>query len=246
MKILIVDDEALARERLHDLVLELYPDTLTVEAANGMEALDKVTEHSPEIILLDIRMPGMDGIELANHLLQLETQPAIVFTTAYQDHALSAFDANAVDYLLKPIRKERLKTAIERATVVVNQSKLAALNEVEDVASKRTHLSALVHGSIQLIPIKNIYYLKAEQKYVTAAWPGGEILLDESLVSLETEFTDHFIRIHRNALIAINHVRSLSKTTEGQHIITLSDMPIELTVSRRHLSDVKKVFKQHS
>ncbi len=242
MKILIVDDEALARERLHDLVNELYPAAITIEAANGMEALDKITEHSPEIILLDIRMPGMDGLELANHLLHLEMPPAIVFTTAYQDHALNAFDANAVDYLLKPIRKERLNTAIERATVV-SQSKLATLNETEGITSKRSHLSALVQGNIQLISIDSIYYLKAEQKYVTAAWPGGEILLDESLVSLEAEFIDYFIRIHRNALVAINHIRGLSKNDEGQQVIKLSDMPIELVVSRRHLSDVKKALK---
>ncbi len=244
MKILIVDDEALARERLLDLVIELYPDASINEASNGLEALEKITEHSPEIILLDIRMPGMDGLELANHLLHLETQPAIIFTTAYQEHALSAFDANAVDYLLKPIRKDRLCTAIERATIV-SQSKLALLKELDDITTARTHLSAMVHGNIQLIPIENIYYLKAEQKYVTAAWPGGEILLDETLVSLETEFTNYFIRVHRNALVAINHVIGLSKNSEGQHIIKLSDMPIELAVSRRHLADVKKVLKQH-
>ncbi len=244
MKILIVDDEALARERLHDLVIELYPESDIVEAANGIEALDMITEHSPEIILLDIRMPGMDGLELANHLLNFDTPPAIVFTTAYQDHALSAFNANAVDYLLKPIRKERLKTAIERATII-SQSKLELLNKTEGVSSIRTHLSAMIQGNIQLIPIENIYYLKAEQKYVTAAWPGGEILLDEPLVSLETEFSNYFIRIHRNALVAINHIDSLRKTTEGLHVITLSDIPIELAVSRRHFADVKKIVKQH-
>ncbi len=244
MKILIVDDEALARERLHDLVVELYPDAITVEAANGMEALDKITEHSPEIVLLDIRMPGMDGLEVANHLLHMETPPAIVFTTAYQDHALSAFDANAVDYLLKPIRKERLKTAIERAAVV-SQSTLSSLKETEGVSSSRSHLSAMVQGKMQLIAIENIYCLKADQKYVTAAWPGGEILLDESLVSLETEFSNYFIRVHRNALVAINHIDSLRKTTEGQQVIKLSDMPIELSISRRHLQDIKKIFKSH-
>jgi two-component system, LytTR family, response regulator AlgR len=244
MKILIVDDEALARERLHDLVIELYPDSITIEAANGIEALDKISEHSPEIILLDIRMPGMDGLELANHLLHFETPPAVVFTTAYQDHALSAFDANAVDYLLKPIRKERLNTAIDRATII-SQSKLATLKNTEGVTSARSHLSAMVRGSIQLIPIENIYYFKAEQKYVTAAWPGGEILLDEPLISLEAEFTNHFIRIHRNALVAIKHINGLSKNSEGQQIIKISDMPHELIVSRRHFAEVKKAFKQH-
>lgn len=244
MKILIVDDETLARERLRELVIELFPESRITEATNGIVALDKITEHTPDIILLDIRMPGMDGLELANHLLHLEAPPAIVFTTAYQDHALSAFDANAVDYLLKPIRKERLKTAIERATMV-SQSKLNTLNKSGDVSSSRTHLSAMVQGNIQLISINNIYYLKAEQKYVTAAWPGGEILVDEPLVALESEFSNQFIRIHRNALVAKNHIDSLIKTNEGQHVIKLSDMPIELDVSRRHLSEVKKLIKQH-
>jgi two-component system, LytTR family, response regulator AlgR len=242
MKILIVDDEALARDRLHDLVIELFPDTITVEASNGMEALDKINQHSPEIVLLDIRMPGMDGLEVANHLLRLENSPAVVFTTAYQDHAIKAFDANAIDYLLKPIRKERLKIAIDRAKIV-NQSTLSMLSDEKDVSSTRTHLSALIQGNIQLIAIENIYYLKAEQKYVTAAWPGGELLLDESLVSLENEFPEHFIRIHRNALVAMNHIDSLQKKSDGQQVIKLSDMPIELAVSRRHLQDVKKLFK---
>jgi len=244
MKILIVDDEALARERLHDLVIELFPDSITIEAINGLDALTKVSEHSPEIILLDIRMPGMDGLELANHLLQLESPPAIIFTTAYQDHALSAFDANAVDYLLKPIRQERLKTAIERATVV-SQAKLSLLNNSEGETSARTHLSAMVQGNIRLIAVENIYFLKAEQKYVTAVWPGGEILIDEPLVMLEAEFSDQFIRVHRNALVAINHIEGLKKTSDGQHVIKLADMPIELSVSRRHFSDVKKILKQH-
>jgi two-component system, LytTR family, response regulator AlgR len=244
MKILIVDDEALARERLHELVIEMLADVDVTEASNGKEALDKIMTVSPEIVLLDIRMPGMDGLELANHLLHLEKQPAIIFTTAYQDHALSAFDANAVDYLLKPIRKERLKIAIERASVITH-SKLNTLNEAEEIRSTRTHLSALVQGNIQLIPVENIYYFKAEQKYVTAAWPGGEILVDEPLVSLETEFSNYFIRIHRNSLVAIKHIRGLKKNSEGQHVIELSDMPIELTISRRHLVDVKKAIKPH-
>jgi two-component system, LytTR family, response regulator AlgR len=243
MKILIVDDEALARERLHDLVIELYPDAITIEATNGIETLDIIAEHSPDIILLDIRMPGMDGLEVANHILHLEEKPAVVFTTAYQDHALSAFEANAVDYLLKPIRKERLKTAIERAAII-SKSILSSLNEAKDVSSIRTHLSAMVQGKLQLIPIENIYYLKADQKYVTAAWPGGEILLDESLVSLEAEFSNYFIRIHRNALVSVNHMESLTKIADGQQVIKLSDMPIELAISRRHLQEVKKIFKQ--
>ena len=244
MKILIVDDEALARERLHDLSTELYPDVITIEASNGLEALEKINEHVPDIILLDIRMPGMDGLEVANHVLQLEKKPAIVFTTAYQDHAISAFDANAVDYLLKPIRKERLQTAIERAAAV-SQTQLTSINEAEETSSTRTHLSAMIQGKLQLVPIENIYFFKADQKYVAASWPGGELLLDESLTSLEEEFSDNFIRIHRNALVSVKHVDSLSKTNDGQNIIKVSDMPVELAVSRRHLPDVKKALKSH-
>ena len=245
MKILIVDDELLARERLHDLTVELYPDVITLEASNGLGALDKINEHHPDIVLLDIRMPGMDGLEVANHVLQLEEKkPAIVFTTAYQDHAISAFDANAVDYLLKPIRKERLNTAIERAAVV-SQTQLKSIHEEEKNSSARTHLSAMIQGNLQLVPIENIYFFKADQKYVSAGWPGGELLLDESLASLEAEFSKNFIRIHRNALVAINHINSLSKTSDGQHVIKLSDMPVELAISRRHLAEVKKVLKSH-
>lgn len=243
MKILIVDDETLARERMHSLVSELYPEVNIIEARNGIDALDKISTQMPEIVLLDIRMPGMDGLEVANHLLQFSSPPAIVFTTAYQDHSLSAFDANAVDYLLKPIRKERLKVAIERATIV-SQSKLALLNKSEKTSTARTHLSAMVQGNIRLLSIDNIYYLKAEQKYVTAAWPEGELLIDEPLVSLETEFKNHFIRIHRNALVGIKYIEGLTKTADGQHTIKLLGMPIELTVSRRHFGDVKKIIKQ--
>ena len=103
----------------------------------------------------------------------------------------------------------------------------------------------MVQGSIQLIAVENIYFLKADQKYVTAVWPGGEILINEPLVTLEAEFSDHFIRVHRNALVAIDHIEALKKTTEGQHVVKLADMPIELSVSRRHFSDVKRIIKQH-
>ncbi len=238
MKLLIVDDESLARERLLNLVLELYPDATIDEAVNGLDALDKIANDLPDILLLDIRMPRMDGLELANHLLHYDSPPAIVFTTAYQDHALSAFDANAVDYLLKPIRKDRLKTAIERAAII-NSSKLSSLN-----VEKRSHLSAIINGKLQLISVENIYYLKAEQKYVTAAWPGGEILVDEPLVSLEKEFPEYFTRIHRNALVSKKYIESFYKNSAGQHMIKLRGIPLELAVSRRHLADVKSIIKQ--
>ncbi len=241
MKILIVDDEPLARERLQDLVGELYPDAIQSQANDGQAALEKIQEIKPEIVLLDIRMPLMDGMEVARHVMKLETQPAIIFTTAYQDHAINAFDANAVDYLLKPIRKERLQVAIERAELI-NQSKLSKLLETGTQSAGRSHVSSLVNGNLELVPVETIHYLKADQKYVMAVWPEGEILLDESLVSLEAEFNDHFVRIHRNALVAKNKICGLEKNNGGQTLIKLSNMPTELLVSRRHLANVKEVI----
>lgn len=243
MQILIVDDEPLARERLLQLVSELQPDADLSEANDGVEALQQVSEQQPDIVLLDIRMPRMDGLELAGHLVKLEQPPAIVFTTAYQDHAISAFDANAVDYLLKPIRKERLQLALERATVM-QRSRLEAVSEAVEQETGRTHVSALVNGVLELIPIERIYFLKAEQKYVTAAWPGGEILLDESLVNLEQEFPDVFIRIHRNALVARQHITGLGKNAEGHSFVRIEAMPDELLVSRRHLPAIKSLVRE--
>ena len=238
MKILIVEDEAPARERLGRLVLELYPECALFEAANGLDALAELSDRQAEIILLDIRMPGMDGLEFARHALNLERPPAIVFTTAYRDHALSAFETNAVDYLLKPIRRERLRTAIERARVI-SAAKLMAVDRPD---SRRKHLSAMFRGRLQLVAVSDIRYFKAEQKYVTAAWPGGEILVDESLAALQEEFPDQFMRIHRNALVAKSHIDSLAKTDTGGMVIRLKDMPAELGVSRRHLAAVRALL----
>ncbi len=243
MKILIVDDEPLARDRLRLLVNESYPESTTLEAEDGLQALQVVTAEQPDIVLLDIRMPRMDGLEVAQHVLKLERQPAIIFTTAYQDHAISAFDANAVDYLLKPIRQERLQLALERATLL-NRSRLSALAGAVGEKDKRTHVSAVINGLLELVPLDRIYYLKAEQKYVTAAWPGGEILLDDSLVSIEQEFPERFIRIHRNALVAKKHITGLGKNEQGQPFVTLENMSDELIVSRRHLGSVKALLNE--
>ncbi len=240
MKILIVEDEALASERLHGLIRELYPDYTVFEARNGFEALEKIMAHTPEIMLLDIRMPGMDGLELTDHLLHFKNPPAIIFTTAYQDYALRAFDANAIDYLVKPIHRQRLKTAIERAHVV----NLGKFSLIKTKDHKRRHLSTMLHGRLQLIAIEKIHYLKAEQKYVIAAWPEGELLLSESLAALEKEFSSHFIRIHRNALASKNHIDCLSKTGDGQAVLKFHNMAIELVISRRHLPEIRQLIKQ--
>ena len=243
LKILIVDDEPLARNRLISLIGELPIEHRLVEAEHGLAALEKISRETPDIVLLDIRMPVMDGLEVAHHLAGMEHPPAVIFTTAYQDHALEAFDTHAVDYLLKPIRKERLQQALERARIL-QKARVAELRRFDQPLQPRTHLSATTHGKLKLVPIKDIRYLKAEQKYVIAGWPGGELLLDESLVELEKEFQQRFIRIHRNALIAMEYVATLIKDQDGELIVTLRDVKITLQVSRRNAAQVKKALKK--
>jgi two-component system response regulator AlgR len=242
MKILIVDDEMLARERLASLLSELDKNFSLSEAEHGVEALRLISEESPELVLLDIRMPVMDGLEVAHHLAGLESPPAIIFTTAYQDYALDAFDAHAVDYLMKPIRKERLLEAIGRAKAL-NRINVSKLRNNDDSSDNRSHLSTTVQGNLQIIPVEKIHYLKADQKYVTAVWPEGELLIDDSLKSLEQEFTTQFIRIHRNTLVALKYIQGLGKDGDGSPCIKLRGMEIRLPVSRRHASNVRRALK---
>lgn len=241
LKILIVDDESLARERLISLIDELSIECRLQEAENGLAALDMVSQQIPDIILLDIRMPIMDGLEVAQHLTNLENGPVIIFTTAYQDHALEAFEAHAIDYLLKPVKKERLRQAIERASIL-QRSNIRELRKHNSTAQPRTHLSARVQGNLRLLPVEEIRYLRADQKYIAAGWPGGELLLDESLVALEDEFRDRFTRIHRNALVALKFVDTLKKDKNGSYILTLLGVTTELQVSRRNLSNLRKLL----
>ncbi|MFB3100635.1 MAG: LytR/AlgR family response regulator transcription factor [Gammaproteobacteria bacterium] len=241
MKILIVDDEMLARERLVSLLSELDNNFSVIEAEHGIEALKLIGEETPELVLLDIRMPVMDGLEVAHHLAGLDTPPAIIFTTAYQDYALDAFDAHAVDYLMKPIRKERLQQAIGRAKAL-NRSNISELRD-DHPNNCRSHLSMTAQGNLQIVPIEKIYYLKADQKYVTAVWPEGELLIDDSLKSLEQEFPSLFIRIHRNTLVALSHILGLDKDEGGNPCIVLQGIEARLPVSRRHVSHVRKALK---
>ncbi len=242
MKILIVDDEAPARERLKDLVLDADVGHALLDAGNGLDALRLAEAQSPDIVLLDIRMPVMDGLEAARHMALLSPPPAIIFTTAYEEHALRAFDANAVDYLLKPIRAERLKTALERAQVV-RRAELDAIKTEGSLATIRSHLCAVHHGQLRLIPVREIRYLLADQKYVTVYWPDQEALIDDSLKALEDEFGDRFLRIHRNALVSVAHIEALEKDAGGNHEIVLRDTPRKLAVSRRHARAVRETLK---
>lgn len=240
MKILIVDDETPARDRLRDLIRELDARHQVLEAGNGLEALRIAEQEQPDVVMLDIRMPVMDGLEAAQHLTLLNAPPAVLFTTAYDEHALKAFDANAVDYLLKPIRLQRLQTALDKARVLQR----ARLQPAQEQGAMRTHIGAVVQGRLQLIPVPEIRYFKAEQKYVTVYWPGHEALIDDSLRTIEDEFGALFLRIHRNALVAVAHIEALEKGDDGNYLISLRDTPEKLAVSRRLGREVKQRLKE--
>ncbi len=240
MNILITDDEAPARARLRALTEELGH-TVLGEAAHGEQALQMCESLHPEVILLDIRMPGMDGIETARHLMILENPPAIIFVTAFDQHALQAFETNAVDYLLKPIRKERLMESLDKA----GKLNRVQLSQISDDGNKaRTHICSRTRNQIKLVPVFNIIYFMADQKYISVISKEGEVLIEESLKSLEDEFGDRFIRIHRNALVARDCILSMEKSADGGHFLLLKDVDKMLEISRRHVSGVRKIIKE--
>ena len=241
MKVLIADDEALARQRLRSLIDELGAGPVVGEATNGREALTLTARLEPDVLLLDIRMPGMDGLEAAGHLAKLDKPPAVIFTTAYGDYALAAFDAQAVDYLLKPIRKERLQQALNNARRL-GRVQRDALHLTDGESRARTHLSARVHGDIRLVPVEDVRYFQADNKYVTARYEGGQVLIEDSLKTLEEEFAERFIRIHRNALVSRSALEALEKTADGRCQLKLTGINERLEVSRRHLPSLRKLM----
>ena len=242
MKIAIVDDEPLARARLRAQVEESGAGEVVGEAGNGVEALRIVEALKPDVVLLDIRMPGMDGLEAAHHLAGAESPPAVVFTTAYDEHALAAFDANAVDYLLKPIRSERLRQALDKAGAL-SRARVRAVAE-DTGADARTHVSAVVHGNLTLVAIEDVLCFQADQGYVDVVTASGSLLIEESLRSLENEFADRFLRVHRNALVAVAHVAGLKRDASGNNVVTIRGSDLELPVSRRLVNAVKSRLRQ--
>jgi len=242
MKILIIDDEPLARQRLHSVIEELGGGAVVAEGATGEQAVSLCQQYQPDVVLLDIRMPGMSGIEAAHHINKLEEPPAIIFTTAYDDYAIRAFETHAVAYLLKPVRKERLGEALSAARRLTRVQLLELGRNVSE-KEQRQHISARLGGELRLIPIADIRYLQAEHKYVTVRYGQGTVLIEESLKSLEEEFPAEFLRIHRNALVALRYLASLEKERGGGHRVKLRDVSESLEVSRRHLPNVRKVMK---
>lgn len=239
LKILIADDEAPARNRMRDLLGDIEHVTVIGEAKNGKEAIDLAQTNHPDVILLDIRMPIMDGIEAAQHAQKLVPKPYIIFTTAFDAYAIKAFDLNAIDYLLKPIRLERLQAAINKA----HAFKPLPVDALRPLQKMRSHLSIHERGRVLLVPIEKIIFLRAELKYVTVRTAEREYLIEESLTNLETEFGERFIRLHRNCLVAPQFVIGYEKRSiddESQWVAMFKDIPETVTVSRRQQHLIRK------
>ncbi len=242
MKVLIVDDEPPARGRLIRM-LEAMDDCEPIgEAGNGIEAVELAQQLHPDVVLMDIRMPGMDGLEAARHLSQMEEPPAIVFTTAYSEHALEAFDTYAVGYLVKPIRQQKLEESIAKARKLT-QAQLAYFRQDDENPQGRSHICARVRGNLELIPVDDVVYFQADQKYITVRHLGGEVLIEDALKNLEEEFKDKLLRIHRNALINKNYLVGMEKSREARFLVTFREVPDQLEISRRHVAEIRKFLK---
>ena len=239
MRIVIADDEPLARDRLRALLAEQPGIEVVAEAEDGESALHACADLKPDLVLLDIAMPGIDGLEAARHLAAFEPRPAVVFCTAYDAHALSAFDAQAIDYLVKPVRAERLAAALDRARTFAAGREHA----VSASGQRRTHLCARIRGSLRLIPIEDVHYLQAEEKYVVVHHVRGEDLIEESLKSLEEEFGERFVRIHRNCLVARHELVELKRAPDGHVQAVLRHGQAPLEVSRRCVAHLREAVK---
>lgn len=247
LRVLIVDDEAPARSRMRDLLADVnaaLPVVIAGEAANGREAL-RLAEQGVDVVLLDVRMPGMDGIEVAQHLQKLEAPPAVIFTTAYDAYAIQAFDLHVFDYLLKPIKATRLQEALSRLAagrVAPAADMLRAMRP-----APRSCLSAAERGRVHLVPVEDVLYLRAELKYVTVRTAAREYLIEESLTQLEQEFPERFVRIHRNCLVARAAIRGFERAAadsgEGPWQVVLAGLEERLPVSRRQQHVVRDLVR---
>jgi two-component system response regulator AlgR len=258
--ILIVDDEGPARSRLREVLSDLapqFPHRIVGEAANAPEALAQIESQRPQIVLMDVQMPGMTGIELARHISARAAEadqddpkpmPLIIFVTAFDEFAVEAFEVNALDYLLKPVRAQRLLGALVRAQTLLPAEHLEAIDQLAKATNtRRRQLSVHERGRVILVPVEQVLYLKAELKYITVRTREREFLIEESLTSLEEEFSELFVRIHRNALVARPSIAGFERVTptgEGEAgdpywQVVLREVGEKLPVSRRQWSIVK-------
>jgi two-component system response regulator AlgR len=241
MNILLVDDEAPARARLAQLIAELPEHRVVGEAESGAQALALCAQLPVNVVLLDIRMPGLDGLETARLLAAGAAPPAVIFVTAYTDHALAAFDVQAADYLLKPVRRERLIQALARLQPQASSSPRIT-SQAAPASAPRTQLYARVGNRVRMVAVEHVRYFKAEHKYITVRDHEGELLIEDSLARLEAEFAGRFVRAHRNALVAIAYLEALHQRGV-RHWLQLKDCPERIAVSRRHLRLIRQTLQ---
>lgn len=241
MDLLIVDDEPLARARMRRLVDDIAGFEVVAEAADGEAAMAAIDEHDPAVVLLDVRMPGEDGIAVAKRIANLDHPPAIIFCTAYDEYALDAFGTDAVGYLLKPVQLEDLQKVLDKA-FKLNRLQLEALKEKPVAESGRQHISAKTRRGVELISLADVRYFIADQKYVTVHHLQGETLIDDTLKDLEDEFAGRFIRVHRNSLVAIEHIEAMERSSDGHFKLRLSGLDAKPVVSRRHVPHLKELL----
>lgn len=242
LRVLIVDDEPPARERLRSMLLESGDFEVAGEAGNGEQALALVDKLVPDIVLLDVRMPGVDGLEVARQLATLAEPPAVIFTTAFDEYALQAFDSQAIAYLLKPIRAEKLRSALAKAGRLTRPQ----LQQVASAAREpvhRSHIGVRGRDGLKLIPVEEVLCFHADQKYTTVRHLKGEDLIEDSLKTLEEEFAASFVRIHRNALVNTRYLERIARDPGGQHFVHLRGLAEPLEVSRRMAGDLKDRFR---
>ena len=241
MEIMICDDEPLAVDRLTRLVQQLGHRVVGV-ASNGREAIELVKDLEPDVLLLDIQMPEMNGLDCAKVVSELQPAPAIIFCTAYDQHAIAAFQAHATGYLLKPIEIQELEKILQKISSL-NQAQISAMKIQElaqDVKTQRHQIAAKTYRGVELIPVEDIYYFLADQKYVSVRHAKGTVLIDETLKELEQEFADKFIRIHRNALLSVKYLDGLEMVSSGQYQVRCKEIVDRLAVSRRHLPALRE------
>jgi len=235
LRILIIDDEAPARNRLRRMLVDIPAVHVAGEAATGQEALQLIPLKEPDVLLLDISMPGMDGMTLAQTLQQQDKAPAIIFCTAWSDQAVEAFECDAVDYLVKPVRAERLELALDKA-----RRFLAS----DDAGANGPFLRSTLGGKVSLLPLADVICLNAEDKYTTVIYKNGELVINQPLLELENEYADILVRIHRGTLVAKKCIRGLEKTSDGRNYLLLEGCEDRPQVSRRNLPAIRKLIRE--
>ncbi len=235
LKILIIDDEAPARKRLQRMLKEMQDVQVAGEAATGQDALQMIPLKMPDVLLLDISMPGLSGMKLAQMLQKQDSAPAIIFCTAWSDQAVEAFDCDAVDYLVKPVRAERLVLALDKARRFLARS---------DSGTSGSFIRSTVGGKVTLIPMSEVIYFSAEDKYTTAVYESGRMVINESLLEMEIEHAEILVRVHRGILVVKKRIRGLEKARGGRHFLHLDGCEDYPQVSRRNLPAIRKLIRE--